>query len=62
MADDKTDRGQQDRSRVAGGEPYEVSYFAQKHGITTQQAQDLISRVGNDRSQLDAAAEQLKRS
>ena len=60
MADDKTNRGGQDRARVAGGEAYEVSYFAQKHGITTDQAQDLISRVGNNREELDAAAQQLK--
>ena len=61
MSDDKTNVGAQDRARVAGGEPYEVSYFAQKHGITSEQAQDLISRVGNDRARLDAEAEQLKR-
>ena len=61
MSDDKTKVGAQDRARVAGGEPYEVSYFAQKHGITSQQARDLISRVGNSRKELDAAAEQLKR-
>ena len=60
MSDDKTNVGAQDRARVAGGERYEVSYFAQKHGITSQQAQDLISRVGNSREALDAAAEQLK--
>ena len=32
MADDKTKQGQQDRSRVSGSEPYEVEYFASKHG------------------------------
>ena len=34
MADDKTKTGQSDRSRVAGGEGYEVGYFARMHGIT----------------------------
>ncbi|MBD8679863.1 DUF3606 domain-containing protein [Sphingomonas sp. CFBP 13720] len=58
MVDDKTKQGQQDRSRVAGGEPYEVAYFAQKHGITQEQARELIARVGNDRAKLDEAAEQ----
>jgi hypothetical protein len=38
MADDKTNTGKADRSRVAGSEGYEVSYFARKHGITTEQA------------------------
>jgi hypothetical protein len=60
MADDKNNRGGGDRDRVAGGEAYEVDYFARKHGITREQAQDLIRRVGNDRAKLDAAAEQLK--
>lgn len=60
MSDDKTKRGQGDRDRVAGGEPYEVGYFANKHGITIQQAQDLIDSVGNDRAKLDAAAERLR--
>jgi hypothetical protein len=60
MSDDKTKQGQQDRSRVAGDEPYEVEYFASKHGLTQGQARDLIARVGNDRANLDAAAERLK--
>ena len=34
MADDKSKRGSVDRLEVAGGEAYEVSYFAKKHGIT----------------------------
>ena len=60
MPDDKSRRGQADRSKVAGGEPYEVGYFARMHGITTQQAEDLIKRHGNDRERLDAAAAKLK--
>ena len=60
MADDKTKAGNADRSRVAGGEGYEVGYFARKHGITTEQARELIARIGNDRAALDAAANNLK--
>jgi hypothetical protein len=60
MADDKAKHGQQDRSRVAGNEPYEVEYFASKHGLSQGQARDLIKRVGNDRAKLDEAAENLK--
>ena len=59
MADDKSKRGGQDRRRVAAGEGYEVSYFARKHGISSQQARDLIGRIGNDRGKLNAAAEKL---
>jgi hypothetical protein len=60
MSDDKTKVGGQDRSRVAGNEPYEVSYFAQKHGISAEQARELIGKHGNDRETLDREAEKLK--
>lgn len=62
MSDDKNDRGEPDRSRVAGDEPYEVNYFAKKHGITTDQARDLIAKHGNDRQKLDEAASRLRSS
>lgn len=61
MADDKSKRGGSDRRRVSGGEGYEVNYFARKHGISRDQAQDLISRIGNDREKLNAAAEKLSK-
>lgn len=61
MADDKRKRGAPDRRKVAGGEGYEVNYFAKKHDITPDQARKLIDRVGNDRDKLNTAAEKLKR-
>lgn len=60
MADDRTKRGGPDRQRVSGGEGYEVRYFARKHGISKDQAESLIRRVGNDREKLNAAAGKLK--
>lgn len=60
MADNKQNVGEPDRSRVSGSEGYEVDYFARKHGITADQARDLIARHGNDRAALDAAAKRLK--
>ena len=60
MADDKSNVGAGDRRTVAGDEPYEVSYFASKHGITSEEARELIDRVGNNREALDAAAQKLK--
>jgi hypothetical protein len=60
MADNRTDRGGRDRSRVAAGQSYELGYFARKHGISRDQARKLIERVGNDRAKLNAAAEKLK--
>jgi len=56
----KTKRGvAQDRRRVAGGQGYQVNYFATKHGITREQARELIGRIGNDRDKLNAAAARL---
>lgn len=49
MSDDKNNRGEPDRSRVSGSEPYEVRYFADKHGLSMDQARELIERVGPDR-------------
>lgn len=60
MADDKSKQGAGDRSRVAGDEPHEVTYFARKHGLPVSQAQELIDRIGNDRAKLDAEAAKLR--
>jgi hypothetical protein len=59
MPDDKTKRGGPDRKRVAGGEGYEVSYFARKHNISRDKARQLIDRLGNDREKLNRAAEKI---
>jgi hypothetical protein len=61
MADDKTKRGGADRRRVAGDEGYEVGYFAKKHGISRDDAQAIIKRVGNNREKLNEAARKHKR-
>jgi hypothetical protein len=60
MADDKTLAGNADRRQVAGDEPYEVDYFARKHGLSREKARELIDRHGNDRATLDALAEKMK--
>ncbi|WP_091739450.1 DUF3606 domain-containing protein [Phenylobacterium immobile] len=62
MADSTNNRGEPDRSRVAGGEDYEVEYFANKHGISADQARELIARHGNNRTALDEAATRLRSS
>ena len=36
------DRGAQDRARVSAEEPYEVAYFAKKHGISEAKALEII--------------------
>jgi hypothetical protein len=59
MADSKSKRGGADRRRVAGGQGYELSYFARKHGISTEDARKLIAKFGNDRDKLNKAAAKL---
>lgn len=60
MADNRSNRGARDRSRVSTSQGYELGYFARKHGISRDEARKLIARVGNDRAKLNAAAERLK--
>ena len=60
MSDDKNQRGARDRATVAAGEDYEVRYFAERHGISSEQAQQLIAEHGNSREKLDEAVRQMK--
>jgi hypothetical protein len=55
MADDQNNVGGQDRSRVSASEPYEVEYFAKKHGISQQQAREIIEKHGPSREACDQA-------
>ena len=41
--------------------PYSVDYFARKHDITTEQARELMRKLGRDRDKLNAAAARLFR-
>lgn len=56
MPDDKDNQGAQDRARVSADQPYEVSYFAQKHGISQDKARQIIEQHGPSREACDAAA------
>jgi hypothetical protein len=60
-ADSSKKRGPADRRKVVGGQGYELSYFARKHGITREEAAKLIKEIGNDREKLNAAAGKLKK-
>lgn len=47
MADDKTNRGEPDRSRINLNEEYEVRYWTEKFGVTKEQLAVAIAKVGN---------------
>jgi hypothetical protein len=62
MTDNKSNVGEPDRSRVAAGERYEVQHLAERTGISTDEARDLIERFGNDRETLEREANKLRRN
>lgn len=58
--DDKGKRGKADRDRVAAGEPYEITYFARKHGIKAAEDRAIIKEAGPDRAAANALAARNK--
>lgn len=47
MSDDKTNRGPQDRSRIAMNENYEVRYWTEKFGVSAEDLARAVAAVGN---------------
>jgi Protein of unknown function (DUF3606) len=52
MPANKKKVGKADRSKVAGGETYEVQYAAKKFGATPTDVKNAIKKVGNSRTAL----------
>ena len=47
MADDKTNRGEPDRSRINMSEDYEVKYWTQHLDVSREALQRAVDKVGN---------------
>lgn len=47
MADDKNNRGLQDRSRINLNEDYEVRYWTDKLGVSKAQLEEAVREVGS---------------
>ena len=47
MADDKINRGQPDRSKIDMSEDYEVKYWTRHFGVSREELQRVVDRVGN---------------
>jgi hypothetical protein len=60
MPDNKSQVGEPDRSRVSASDRYEVQHFAERAGISTDEARELIERFGNDRETLEREANKLR--
>ncbi len=58
MADDKSNRGPQDRSRISLSEDYEVEYWTDKLGISKSQLEEVVRKVGSSAS---AVEEELRK-
>lgn len=54
MADDKTNRGPQDRSRINLSEDYEVRYWTDKLGISKSQLEEVVRKVGSSAETVEA--------
>jgi uncharacterized protein DUF3606 len=61
MSDIRPYRRKRDRRRVAGGDAYEVSYFARKHGISREQAERIIGRARGSRERANALCTLIKK-
>jgi Protein of unknown function (DUF3606) len=47
MADDKSNRGRPDRNKINMSEDYEVKYWTQHLGVSRQELQRAVDKVGN---------------
>jgi hypothetical protein len=55
MADNKSKKDQRDRSKVSGSENYEIQYFKDKLGVSSQAVTGAIRATrSNDRKTLEA--------
>ena len=60
MPDDPNKQDNRDRNKVAGGQDFEVDYFAKANGLSINQALDLLEKFGDDRETLELEAKKLK--
>ena len=47
MADDLTNKGSQDRSRINMNEDFEVKYWTRHLGVSREELQKAVGKVGN---------------
>lgn len=61
MGDDKRKKAA-DAKLVSAKEPYELTYFAKKHGLSRDDADKIIKRAGPSREKANKLAEDFKKS
>ena len=60
MADDRTLMGGTDRLRTPAAQLHEISEFASRHGLSTDEARKILEETAPDRRAADAAAERFR--
>jgi hypothetical protein len=60
MTDNRQMQDGRDRAKVNAEEQYEVAYFANKHGISAEQARQILADAGPSRKAADEAAMRRK--
>jgi hypothetical protein len=55
MADDRSDRGAQDRSRISLSEDYEVRYWTHELGVSKEKLTDLVRQHGDSAKKIRRA-------
>jgi biotin operon repressor len=60
MADNKSRRGNPDRSRVAANERYEIEYLAKKRDMPAALVKKIAEQVGPSRAAVEAKLEEMK--
>jgi hypothetical protein len=60
MADDKGKQDGRARSRLAAAQDFEVEYFAERYGVSVEQARELVAKHGNNREKLEREVARLK--
>jgi hypothetical protein len=59
MSDNLNNRGAQDRSRIALGQPHEVRYWTETLGVSEDELRKVVEEVGNS---AEAVRERIKRA
>ena len=54
MADDRTQVGPQDRTRINVNEDYELRYWSERFGVSQQKLKEAVAEVGVSASAVEA--------
>jgi hypothetical protein len=60
MSDNKKKTGEPDRSRISTGERYEMDYWKEKFGVSSQQLSGAVRAVGNNAKDVEAYLKEKK--